>query len=366
LNGKLTNNLGFISTSKINFNLLKVKDTEIINSYTYFNIEKLNSAAFNYKDEFELLVAKIQESTEGDYYELYGEYNGKIFEDFIAYLNSQPNSDYIVFHEITVTELINSQFIETAKHVSLQTTNFERPIKFRPIIENAGKAVSYSISYVLRLINKIDNLQILKTSQITSYDTKKYGKSLKRLYLPAVPVINKVYNKLEKVNYNSSALYRDKLITQDIIKPEYINVFNDRTNIVISNSQVSIDNFENTDINTTDVYYNGESILKITPYDNFILFNFYKKAENDLVALNLSVYGDIYLNFKDKEEIKIKEYPKDGLKDNQKIFKISKNDSRKLAIFTNLKFYITQMINDENDIDKSSETLITFGIFEIV
>jgi hypothetical protein len=240
-------------------------------------------------------------------------------------------------------------------------------MKYRPIIENSSNAVAYSIGYVLRLINKVDNLQILKNSQLISYDTKKYGRSLKKLYLPTPPVVSKIYNKVENVSYDTSAgSIRDKLVTTNIVKPEYINVFNDRLNLVTSYTKIDPENFENTDINTTELNYQGEAIIDISPYDNFILFNFYKKAEDNLVDLNLSVFGEIYINFNDEEEMKIKEYGQiDGLKNYQKIFKISKNESRKLQQFSNNKFYITHKI-ESSDGEVSDESIIYVGKFKLV
>lgn len=367
LNARLTENLGLLTSSKINVSLFKIKETNKVNSYSYFTIEQLNDASFNKKDEFELLVARIKESSAGDYFEFYGEYDGKVFEDFINLLNLQPDSDYAVFHELTVNEQIGETFIETSRSISLQTTDFDKPMKFRPIIENSSKAVAYSINYVLRLINKVDNLQILKNSQLISYDTKKYGKSLKKLYLPTPPIVSKIYNKVENMSYDiSSTNVRDKLVTANIVKPEYINVFNDRINVVTSNTKIDPSNFANTEINTKELNYQGEAIISISPYDNFVLFNFYKKAENDLVALNLSVYGDIYINFNGDEELKIKEYTSiDGLKNNQKIFKISKNDSRKLQVFSTDRFYITHKIESTNG-EVSDESIIYVGFFRLV
>jgi hypothetical protein len=367
LNAKLTDNLGLLTSSKININLFTITETNKINSYSNFTVEKESEASFNKKDEFELLVARVKESEIGDYFELYGEYDGKIFEDFINLLNAQPDSDYAVFHEITVNEQIGETFTETARKIILQTGDFEKPMKYRPIIENSSNAVAYSIGYVLRLINKVDNLQILKNSQLISYDTKKYGRSLKKLYLPTPPVVSKIYNKVENVSYDTSAgSIRDKLVTTNIVKPEYINVFNDRLNLVTSYTKIDPENFENTDINTTELNYQGEAIIDISPYDNFILFNFYKKAEDNLVDLNLSVFGEIYINFNDEEEMKIKEYGQiDGLKNYQKIFKISKNESRKLQQFSNNKFYITHKI-ESSDGEVSDESIIYVGKFKLV
>ena len=368
---RLTEQLGYISTSKINVSYYTVNDIRKENSFSYYDVILQNRAAFNYKDDYELLMARIKESDQGDYYEVYGEFNGIIYEDFINRLNSQPDSDYSVFHELTVNEQIAGNFIETARQITLQTSNFDKPIKFRPIIENASQAVAYSISYVLRLINSVDNSQILKTAQITSYDTKKYGRNLKRINLPLPHVVDKVYNKVEKVDYNTSSYAsNDRFLSANIVQKEYINVFNERVNIVLSLSKV--DNSSNITAKSVidgeeDIitYYDNEAYINISPFDDYIMFSLYKKVKSDLVPINLKVYGDIYINFKENtDEIKIKEYVNNNtIAENQRVFKISKEDSTKLSNYTNKKFYITHML--ENDDGTSDESVIYTGFFSL-
>lgn len=355
LNAKLTNQLGFLSNPLININLREVTKTEKINSYFYYTSSQLQTISINSRDEFEGLSAVIMEATDGDYYQMFGEYNNIIYEDFINQLNLQPNSDYTVYHEVTVNEQVGDQYIETARTINVQNSDFGKPFKFRPIIENATNAVSYSIQYILRLINRIDNTQIIKAAQLVSFDVKKYGKNLKKLNVGIPPIINKVYNKIEQVNYDSSTLMvgTDTLLTATLNNTEYINVFRDRFNIVISTSNINIDNFSNSSI-SKDYKLSGSRIIQLNPYDSFVLFNFYRSENEDFIPINLNLYGDIYLNFIDNnDEIKIKFYEKvTDLNDYQRIFKIAKDDARKILNFSNKTFYITskiQRIDEESD-----------------
>ena len=135
---------------------------------------------------------------------MYGQHNGEIFENFIAELANQENADYSVFHDIQVFEQIagdtsTSQFVETTNMTFVQTSDFEDPFMFRPIIKNANIAVSYRIEYNLRLYNTVNNTQIIKRSSYGSFDTRKYGKKMKRINLGTVPTVTKVYNVIDKL-----------------------------------------------------------------------------------------------------------------------------------------------------------------------
>jgi tetratricopeptide (TPR) repeat protein len=59
-------------------------------------------------------------------------------------------------------------------NVYTQTSNYDDPILFRPIILNSANAVSFSIDYTLRIYNRSDGTQIIKKARITSFDVKKY------------------------------------------------------------------------------------------------------------------------------------------------------------------------------------------------
>lgn len=255
LGWRATDGNGFDVTGKIEIELRGIVETTVENSFSYYTTRQLNNISLNRKDEFDQLVARIEESIAGDYFELYGEYNGEIYADFMANLNQQPDSNYVVFHEIVVKEQLNNSFIETARQSFTQTGDFEDPMLFRPIVLNSNVAVSFSIEYLMRILNRVDNTQIIKISQLISTDVRKYGRRMTRLNLGTVPTVVKVYNTLpddsgQNIVFtdnfilnssNTSSNVPDNPIT---IKKEYVKVMQDRMNIQVSVNPINVQNLE--------------------------------------------------------------------------------------------------------------------------
>jgi hypothetical protein len=243
---KLSNGKGYYDTSKIELSLKGIFESYDDNSFNFLKVRELNKVYLNKKDDFENLSAFIQESTAGDFYELYGKYNGDIFADFMAALNQRTDADHVVFHEIVVKEQIGETFVETSRQNFVQSDSFETPMYFRPIILNSNIAVSYSIDYQLRIFNKTDNSQIIKRAQLISTDVRKYGRNFTKLNLGTVPTIAKVYNKIENDNA-ANVTYSDVLnvnntISETIIKKEFVKLFQDKINITVSINPISVQN----------------------------------------------------------------------------------------------------------------------------
>ena len=185
---------------------------------------------------------------------------GSTFSNFMASLNSQANSNYIVFHEINVSEQIGTNFINTSTQMFTQTNDFDEPILFRPIIMNSAIAASFSIQYVLRLYNRDDNTQIIKNANLTSFDPKKYGKRLMKINLGTVPTVANVYNKLAADdgsrivvtdgNSNNSALTSDDIAGRMVVKTKYVTQFKDKLNVKAAISPAKIQNITETDGDT--------------------------------------------------------------------------------------------------------------------
>lgn len=372
----MTKGVGFLKTSTIDFVLNEIYNSYKNNGFTFLKTRTTSSSSVNRKDEFDTLVAVINESVDGDYFELYGQYNGIIFADFINELNSLSNNDYIVFHEYSVYEQVGTEFIQTCNRMDIQTDKFDEPMIFRPVIINSANAVSYSINYTLRLFNKVDNSQILKTSQHISYDTRKYGKILPRINLGMVPTIAKVYNITNDSNYTPSTTLSSSASTSSglVIKREFVNIFRDRINIKVSVNSIKANQLttdltnmvkiEKFNFNTT-TFNQGEAMIGLSPFDEFILFNIYKEDSGTDTPLDLTSYGTLFLNFYDnKNVISIRAYdraadiePAQG----QVVFKIVKEQTRKILGLNNNNFFITSKMVVEDQ--SSDETVIYNGTF---
>jgi len=247
---KLTEGQGFLGTPTITLKATGIYETIVDNSYSYYNVEEINAVTIPNRDIYDDLYASVTESDGGDYFELTGEVTGSTFSNFIAQLNSS-GGDYVVFHEINVSEQINTSFIKTSTQVFTQTTNFDNPILFRPIILNSAIAASFSINYLLRLYNRADNTQIIKNAKLTSFDVNKYGRRLMKINLGTVPTVANVYNQLSNddganiiVNNggvgNAPGQTTEKITEKLVVKTKYVTSFRDRINVKAAISPAKI------------------------------------------------------------------------------------------------------------------------------
>lgn len=238
---KLTQGKGFIGTPTITIRARGIAKTTVTNSYSFYDVEEINSVSILNRDIYNTLFAQVIESPSGDYYELSGQVVGSSFSNFISNLSgSAGGAGYVVFHEITVTEQIGLVFVQTSNQVFTQTDYYDDPILFRPIILNSANAVSFSIDYTLRLYNRSDGTQIIKKARITSFDVKKYGRRLMKINLGTVPTVARVYNQLQpddgsRIVINNSVSLpgqtSDQQAQQLVVRTRYITGFRDRINV---------------------------------------------------------------------------------------------------------------------------------------
>ena len=176
---------------------------------------------------------------------------------------SSSGGDYVVFHEINVSEQINTTFVKTSTQVFTQTTNFDNPILFRPIILNSAIAASFSINYMLRLYNRADNTQIVKIAKLTSFDVNKYGRRLMKINLGVVPTVANVYNQIaaddgkniivsKGVSTSKPGETSDQIVEQLVVKTKYVTSFRDRINIKAAISPAKIQTITEEDGSTTE------------------------------------------------------------------------------------------------------------------
>jgi sRNA-binding regulator protein Hfq len=252
---KFTEGQGFLSSTPINIKARGIYLTTNENGYDIYSVKDINEAKINSRDIYDNFYAEVKEADDGDYFELSGQVVGSTFENFIATLNS-TGGNYVVFHQITVSEQIGLSFVMTSEQMFTQTANFDEAVLFRPIILNSAIAVSFAINYTLRLYNKNDNTQIIKKARLVSNDPKKYGKRIMKINLGTVPTIAKVYNELPNdtgsqiVISNSSTNDADtsnKITEKLVVRTRYVTSFQDRRNIKASISPTQVQTITTSD-----------------------------------------------------------------------------------------------------------------------
>lgn len=251
---KLTNGIGFIGTPYLSIQALGILKTTVVNGYNFYDVKEINAAVIPNRDIYDNLYASVIESTSGDYFELTGIVEGSTLSNFIAQLNS-AGGNYVVFHEITLSEQIDSNFVQTANQIMSQTTDFDSPVLYRPIVLNSSIAVSFAINYVLRLYNRNDNTQIIKNARLISFDVNKYGRRLMKINMGVVPTVANVVNQISSDDGRNikistgSTVYRNGLSSEQIteklvVKTKYVTSFRDRHNIKAAISPAKIQNIK--------------------------------------------------------------------------------------------------------------------------
>jgi hypothetical protein len=246
---KITEGQGFLGTPPITLKATGIYETIVENAYSFYEMQEINSVSILNRDIYDNLYAQVIQSEAGDYFELSGQVTGSSFSNFIAQLNSS-GGQYMVFHEISVTEQVGQVFTQTSFQVISQDTDFDEPVLFRPIIKNANSAVSFSINYVLRLYNKADATQIIKNAKLTSFDTQKYGRQMIQINLGVVPTVANVYNRINNDTgkqivvgtggASTSADTSEQIVEKLVVKTSYVTTFRDRIKVKAAISPVKI------------------------------------------------------------------------------------------------------------------------------
>ena len=263
---KLTEGQGFLGTPAITLKASGIFQTITENAYSFYEMQEINSVSILNRDIYDNLYAEVKQSDGGDYFELSGQVTGSTFSNFIAQLNSS-GGNYVVFHEISVTEQVGQVFSQTSFQVISQDSLYDEPVLFRPIIKNANSAVSFSIAYVLRLYNRADATQIIKNAKLTSFDTQKYGPQMIQINLGVVPTVANVYNQINNDTGKqlvigtggagagsgiTTANTSEQIVEKLVVKTSYVTTFRDRIKVKAAISPVKIQTITQTNGSETE------------------------------------------------------------------------------------------------------------------
>lgn len=361
LSHKISGGVGFRSKDPVNFRFGFIDRKERFNGNTFFYVTSQNEFSLPKDDQYSTLAAIVTPSNGGDYIEVYGQYDGLIYEDFVTKLNND-GGDYIAQHQIVVSEQVNSAWIQTQVTEIQQTTGFDDPIKFRPIIEN-NSAVAFRIEYTLKLLNRNNNQTIVKVGSYTSSDVAKYGRSLAKINLGSNPIIPKVYNKVydNVVNFTKGGA---KAIPKPEIYKNYITSFHDISNLVLNSETVTFDNDGNVNSSAQAKnisYGQGTAEIVIAPFDSYHKMILTEKLNSTLVGKDLSAVGTMCLNFKNGKGFNICIEEEVTNQTNKAIgeilFKITTLRAEEIVSLEDKTFFITSKNDD------GLETLVYTGEF---
>lgn len=109
----------------------------------------------------------------------------------------------------------------------------------------------------------------------------------------------------------------------------------------------------------------GDGVIRISPFDDYIIFTLYDEVDGVNKPIDLTNVGTIYIVFIGaNDEIRIPNFTNVeniDMSGGQVLFRISKDDSRKILALDNRNFYISTMMVDPDG--SSDESVIYTGTF---
>lgn len=196
INANLTKGLGLSISSPIFIDFHFINNVQVINNVKTYLLQSAITSTVSQTPEFERLGLKIEHSINGDFFEIYGTYNGNIaeFNKFILdsiYLDNR----YYVQYDITLYE----QNIRGKTTTITLTDNFNEPIEYRPIIKRSTTTAIIDVE--MRLIDSVDDSYIIRRS---SYGMLQNEVSKYSLFMKKINITNaykpKVYNIKNAIN----------------------------------------------------------------------------------------------------------------------------------------------------------------------
>lgn len=109
----------------------------------------------------------------------------------------------------------------------------------------------------------------------------------------------------------------------------------------------------------------GDGVIRISPFDDYIIFTLYDEVDGTNKPIDLTNVGIIYMVFiGNNDEIRIPNFTNVeniDMAGGQVLFRIGKNDSKKILALDNKNFYISTMMVDPDG--SSDESVIYTGTF---
>ena len=101
---KISDGSGFYKNTLIEISAGRFSDITKTDNQLYTKRITGEATSISSQDDFSDVGVYINESSEGDYIEFYGTYNGEIFSDYMQRLNNSGLGQHIAIHKLTITE----------------------------------------------------------------------------------------------------------------------------------------------------------------------------------------------------------------------------------------------------------------------
>ena len=356
---------GFVVGSPMRVRAYEVLNTTLTTGYVTYGSNLISTLSLESEDPFRNIGAYISPADTGDFFEYFATDNGGFIEDFILFQNSIGNQYYIQ-NDIKVFEQIGTAFIQTANFYTIQTNAYDIPNLYRPIIRNSGVASTFNLRYTMTLVNSVDQSRVTRIASVTYNNPAKYGAYIAPLQLQNLPQVQKIYNKV--ATETNISVPSTNPTPRIIVK--YSNVFYERNlvNTTMANLVVKGTTITQADGGSDEtVYGQGKAYIRISPFDNYYKFTFYKQgAAGNTQLIDLESSGTYYMVFLNNSNKKVSAPSIDdkNIANSAKgelAFKVSETLATEVLQYTNRTYSITNRPPAANDPSIINDQIPTTG-----
>ena len=270
---------GYVYAAPIRIEIWNVVSKSDYLGYERYDSELISALSLESEDPFSNIGAVIKESTSGQFFEYFATDNEGFVEDFILFQNSIGNN-YYINHQIETLEQIGVAIITTNTFQTIQTTGYDVPNFYRPIVRNSAVAASFTLKYTMSLVNTVDNSRVVRIGTYTSSNPGQWGPNISPIKLNTFPQVMKIYNKV----YNQASLNvpgQSNPTPTEVVRTNnlFINYNNiSTTNIPLIIRDGSIQNDTSAAPNIAQP--SGRLVVDVTPFDNYYKFKMYKSGSD--------------------------------------------------------------------------------------
>lgn len=318
LNFNLTNGVGLSLNAPIFIDFHFINDVQNINGVINYILSAPVTTSVPQTPDFERLGLKIENSKNGDFFEIYGTYNDTIaeFKKFIDDSVSLGNRYYVQYN-ITLFE----QNIRGKTMTITVTDSFNEPIEFRPIIKYSTTTAIIDVE--MRLIDSVDDSYIIRRASygMLQDEVSKYSLNLMKINLKnaAKP---KIYNIKNAINpdlvgvANSMGIISvdnnpKKPMTNRILNNSLIS--NGNGGVVVEQIKVPfpvlVERFnvmaksDSSVLDSKTFFGFGKIQILLYPFDNIVKFSIATGSADSPRYLDLTGYSEIKFTIKNDSNI---------------------------------------------------------------
>jgi len=258
INYNLSYGEGLGTNSPIFFDFGFITSTQSVLGVKYYYMGDLASFSIPQSPEYNEVGVVVKESTQGDYFEIYG-----------TYMGSNENMDEFAYNEEIKGQKIELDYVVQLYEENILTTNqtyevtenFTQKILYRPIIQFSNTTAAIDVE--MRIVNRVDGSYTSKYGSVgITNSINKYGRTLTRLNMEEGVVNSEIFNVKFKNIMQGNVTGGDN--TLDLVKIPY-PVMIDKYRILTKSTNASP--------TTNDYVSDGLLEIILTSFDTIINFH---------------------------------------------------------------------------------------------